>query len=124
MNRLIASRKKTKPVFLLGDWNVTFMSHSNQQATGEFLVPFYSILNVLSFNYAPHQKNKAHMSSLIYNVFTNDPLDHSTSGLFLKDTSDHLPQYFPLFQDISRMLNRISIFYFVIKTPKTSKNSN
>ena len=28
------------------------------------------------------------MSSLIYNIFTNDSLDHSTSGLFLKDTSD------------------------------------
>ena len=58
------------------------------------------------------------MSSLIYNIFTNDSLDHSTSGLFLKDTSDHLRQYFPLFQDISRMLKIISIFYFVIKTPQ------
>ena len=50
------------------------------------------------------------MSSLIYNIFTNDSLDHSTSGLFLKDTSDHLRQYFPLFQEQNVENNKYFLF--------------
>ena len=34
---------------------------------------------------------KANKASLIDNIFTNDPLRPSISGLFLNDISDHLP---------------------------------
>ena len=42
----------------------------------------------------------SHKASLIDNIFTNDPLSFSFSGLFINDLSDHLP----IFSLISRNL--------------------
>ena len=39
----------------------------------------------------------ANKALLIDNIFTNDPLRPSISGLFLNDISDHLPIFSPYF---------------------------
>ena len=75
--------KENKSVFLLGDWNLNLMNHSNHQPTSQFLDTLYSKMFPTRI--------MAHKASLIDNIFTNDALSHSISGLFVNDISDHLP---------------------------------
>ena len=106
--------KENKPVFLLGDWNVNLMSHSHHQATGEFLELFYSRMFFPLITRPT--RITAHKASLIDNIYTNNTLDHSTSGLFLNDISDHLP----IFSIISRYKQNVEknkYFTFRDKNP-------
>ena len=74
-----------------GDWNVNLMSHSHHQATGEFLELFY--FRMFFPLITRPTRITSHKASLIDNIYTNNTLDHSTSGLFLNDISDHLMIY-------------------------------
>ena len=80
---------ENKSVFLLGDWNVNIMNHSKHEATSQFLDTLYSKMFFPLISRPT--RLTAHKASLIDNIFTNDPLSHAISGLFLNDISDHLP---------------------------------
>ena len=81
--------KENKLVFLMGDWNLNLINHHCHKATSDFLDLLYSRM------YFPlitrPTRIRANKASLIDNIFTNDPLRPSISGLFLNDISDHLP---------------------------------
>ena len=81
--------KENKLVFLMGDWNLNLINHHCHKATSDFLDLLYSRM------YFPlitrPTRITANKASLIDNIFTNDPLRPSISGLFLNDVSDHLP---------------------------------
>ena len=66
--------KENKLVYLLADWNINSKT-------------FFLLIT------RPTRITE-HKASLIDNIFTNDPLNSSTNGLFLCDISDHLPIFF------------------------------
>ena len=78
-------------VFLLGDWIVNLMTLSKHQATSLFLDTLYSKM-FFPLILRP-TRITAHKASLIDNIFTNDPISHLISGLFVNDISDHLPVF-------------------------------
>ena len=80
--------KENKLVFLMADWNLNLINHHCHKATSDFLKLLYSRMFIpLITRPTIITANKA---SLIDNIFTNDPLRPSISGLFLNDISDHL----------------------------------
>ena len=81
--------KENKLVYLLADWNINLLCHSNHHATGEFLELMYS-KTFFPLIMRPTRITE-HKASLIDNILTNDPLNSSTNGRFLCDISDHLP---------------------------------
>ena len=70
---------------------MNLMNHSKHQATTQSLDILYSkMFFPLITRPTRITAHKASLS-LIDNIFTNDPLSYSISGLFLNDISDHLP---------------------------------
>ena len=73
----------------MGDWNLNLINHHCHKATSDFLDLLYSRMY---FPLTAHPTRiTANKASLTDNIFTNDPLHPSLSGLFLNDISDHLP---------------------------------
>ena len=56
----------------------------------------------------------SHKASLIDNIFTNEPLNQSLSGLFLNDISDHLP-IFAVIAEHEQIFRRNKYFTFCSK---------
>ena len=73
----------------MGDWNLNLINHHCHKATSDFLDLLYSRMYFLLITRPT--RITANKASLIDNIFTNDPLRPSISGLFLNDISDHLP---------------------------------
>ena len=72
----------------MGDRNLNLVNHHCHKATSDFLDLLYSrMFFPLITRPSRIMANKA---SLIDNIFTNDPLRPSISGLFLNDITDHL----------------------------------
>ena len=90
------------------------MSHSRHQATGEFLELFYSRMFFPLITRPT--RITAHKASLIDNIYTNNTLDHSTSGLFLNDISDHLP-IFSIISGYKQNVEKNKYFTFRDKNP-------
>ena len=90
------------------------MSHSHHQATGEFLELFYSRMFFPLITRPT--RITAHKASLIDNIYTNNTLDHSTSGLFLNDISDHLP-IFSIISGYKQNVEKNKYFTFRDKNP-------
>lgn len=63
--------KENKLVYLLADWNINLLCHSNHHATGEFLELMYS-KTFFPLITRPTRITE-HKASLIDNIFTNDP---------------------------------------------------
>ena len=80
---------KNKLVFLMGDWNLNLINHHCHKVTSDFLDLLYSRMFFPLITRPT--RIMASKNSLIDNIFTNDPLCPSISGLFLNDISDHLP---------------------------------
>ena len=81
--------KKNKLVFLMGDWNLNLINHHCHKVTSDFLDLLYSRMFFPLITRPT--RIMASKNSLIDNIFTNDPLCPSISGLFLNDISDLLP---------------------------------
>ena len=81
--------RENKIVYLLGDYNLNLLAHSRHQDTSKFLDLLYSRM-FFPLITRPTRITE-HRASLIDNIFTNDPLSQSVSGLFINDISDHLP---------------------------------
>ena len=80
-------------VLLIVTWNLNLINHHCHKATSDFLDLLYS--GMFFPLIARPTRVTANKASLIANIFTNNPLRPSISGLFLNDISDHLP-IFPL----------------------------
>ena len=80
---------KNKLVFLMGDWNLNLINHHCHKVTSDFLDLLYSRMFFPLITRPT--RIMASKNSLIDNIFTNDPLCPSISGLFLNDISDLLP---------------------------------
>ena len=81
--------KENKLVFLMGCWNLNLVNHHCHKATSDFLDLLYSrMFFPLVTRPTRITANKA--SLILDNIFPNDPLRPSLSGLFLNDISDHL----------------------------------
>ena len=72
----------------------------------------------------------SHKASLIDNIFTNEPLNQSLSGLFLNDISDHLP-IFAVTAEHEQIFRRNKYFTFcsnnqqnLIKVKSEIENAN
>ena len=89
---------ENKIVYLLGDYNLNLLAHSHHQDTSKFLDLFYCSM-FFPLITRPTRITE-HKPSLIDNIFTNDPLSQSVSGLCINNISDHLP----IFSLISRKL--------------------
>ena len=78
----------------MGVWNLNLINHHCHKATSDFLDLLYCrMFFPLITRPTRITGNKA---SLIDDIFTNDPLRPSISGLFLNDISDHLPIFSPI----------------------------
>ena len=73
----------------MGNWNFNLINHHCHKATSDFLDLLYSRMFFPLITRPT--RIMASKASLIDNIFTNDPLRPSISGLFLNDISDHLP---------------------------------
>ena len=69
--------------------NLNLINHHCHKATSDFLDLLYSRMFFPLITRPT--RITAKKASLIDNIFTNDPLRPSISGLFLNDISDHLP---------------------------------
>ena len=107
--------KENKLVYLLADWNINLLCHSNDHATGEFLELMYS-KTFFPLITRPTRITE-HKASLIDNIFTNDPFNSSTNGLFLCDISDHLP-IFSIVSTSDLNANERQFFGFRDKNPE------
>ena len=88
------------------------MNHSFHQATGEFLVLMFSRMFFPLITRPT--RITSHKASLMDNIFTNEPLNQSISGLFLNDISDHLP-IFPVIAEYEQIFHRNKYFTFCSK---------
>lgn len=89
--------KENKQVFLMANWNLNLINHHSHKATSDFLDLLYSrMFYPLITRRTRITANKA--SLIRDNIFLNDPLRPSLSGLFLNDISDHLPIFFTPFE--------------------------
>ena len=102
-------------MFLMGDWNLNFMNHSFHQATGEFLDLMFSRM---FFPLITRSTGiTSHKVLLTDNIFTNEPLDQSISGLFLMTYLIIFP-FLPFCLGVNRFSIEISILLFA---PRISK---
>ena len=76
-------------VFLIATWNLNLINHHCHKATSDFLDLLYSRMFFPLITRPT--RITANKVSLIANIFTNNPLRPSISGLFLNDISDHSP---------------------------------
>ena len=60
-----------------------------------------------------------HKASLIDNIFTNDPLSQSVSGLFISDISDHLPIFSLISRKLREDIDRDKFVFFSVKGVKS-----
>ena len=81
--------KENKLVFLMGDWNLNLINHHYHKVTNDSSDLLYSRMFFPLITRPT--RITANEASLIDNIFTNDPLCPSISGLFLYDISNHLP---------------------------------
>ena len=58
-------------------------------------------------------------ASLIDNIFTNDPLSQSVSGLFINDISDHLPIFSLISCKLRVDIDRDKFVFFSVKGVKS-----
>ena len=80
---------KNKKVYLCGDFNVDLLKYSCHDTTSNFIDQLYSYgLHPLIIKPTRITKESA---TIINNIFTNELLRVTSSGLIINDLSDHLP---------------------------------
>ena len=80
-----------KHAYIMGDFNIDLMKHSNCSSVNQFL----SIIYAYSFLPLIDKPSRITQSSfsLIDNIFTNNFDSDISSGLFVNDISDHFPVF-------------------------------
>ena len=76
-------------VYIIGDVNVNFLKYNEHANTEDYLNMLYSN-NFLPLITKPTRLTD-HSSTLIDHIYTNAPIENTTSGIALADISDNLP---------------------------------
>ena len=81
------SKISHKTIFICGDFNIDLLNPNKHKVTDDFVNTIYSM------NLYPKITRPTRITShtLIDNIFTNDIINSTTSGLLVSDISDHLP---------------------------------
>ena len=80
-------------MFIIGDVNINFLRHSEHTNTEDYLNRLYSN-NFLPLITKPTRlTDHSRSSTLIDHIYTNAPIQNTTSGIALADVSDHLPVF-------------------------------
>ena len=77
--------------YIIGDVNVNFLKYNEHANTEDYLNMLYSN-NFLPLITKPTRLTD-HSSTLIDHIYTNAPIENTTSGIALADISDHLPVF-------------------------------
>lgn len=80
-----------KPAFICGDFNIDLLNPNKHRVTDDFINTIYSMS--LFPKISRPTRITSHCATLIDNIFTNDILNSTISGLLITDISDHLPIY-------------------------------
>ena len=88
IDRLFNQVAIKKAIFTCGDFNIDLFKHDSRSGTKYFLDLMFS-LGMYPIITKPTRISKARID----NIFTNDINSDITSGLFITDTSDHLPVF-------------------------------
>ena len=78
-------------VNIIGDVNINFLRYNEHANTEDYLNMLYSN-NFLPLITKPTRLTD-HSSTLIDHIYTNAPIQNTTSGIALADVSDHLPVF-------------------------------
>ena len=78
-------------VYIIGDVNINFLKYNEHANTEDYLNMLYSN-NFLPLITKPTRLTD-HSSTLIDHIYTNAPIQNTTSGIALADISDHLPVF-------------------------------
>ena len=78
-------------VYIIGDVNLNFLRYNEHANTEDYLNMLYSN-NFLPLITKPTRLTD-HSSTLIDHIYTNAPIQNTTSGIALADVSDHLPVF-------------------------------
>ena len=78
-------------VYIVGDVNINFLKYNEHANTEDYLNMLYSN-NFLPLITKPTRLTD-HSSTLIDHIYTNAPIQNTTSGIALADVSDHLPVF-------------------------------
>ena len=78
-------------VYIIGDVNINFLKYNEHANTEDYLNMLYSN-NFLPLITKPTGLTD-HSSTLIDHIYTNAPIQNTTSGIALADISDHLPVF-------------------------------
>ena len=76
----------------MGDFNMNLINFQHHHTTGEFLDGLHS--NMFFPMITRPSQITSHTATFLDNIFMNTFFDHSRSGLFITDISDHLPVFF------------------------------
>ena len=83
--------KRKQHVYIIGDVNINFLKYNEHANTEDYLNMLYSN-NFLPLITKPNRLTD-HSSTLIDHIYTNAPIQNTTSGIALADISDHLPVF-------------------------------
>lgn len=78
-------------VYIIGDVNINLLRYNEHTNTEDYLNMLYSN-NFLPLITKPTRLTD-HSSTLIDHIYTNAPIQNTTSGIALADISDHLPVF-------------------------------
>ena len=92
LKNIIKSLSKRKQhVYIIGDVNINFLKYNEHANTEDYLNMLYSN-NFLPLITKPTRLTDD-SSTLIDHIYTNAPIQNTTSGIALADISDHLPVF-------------------------------
>ena len=90
-NIIKSLNNRKQHVYIIGDVNVNFLKYNEHANTEDYLNMLYSN-NFLPLITKPTRLTD-HSSTLIDHIYTNAPIENTTSGIALADISDHLPVF-------------------------------
>ena len=80
-----------KTIFICGDFNIDLLNPNKHKMTDDFINTLYS-MNLYPKITRP-TRITSHCATLIDNIFINDIINSTISGLLVNDISDHLPVF-------------------------------
>lgn len=85
------TNKSHKTIFICGDFNIDLLNPNKHKMTDDFINTVYSMS--LYPKITRPSRITLHCATLIDNIFTNDIVHNTISGLLISDISDHLPVF-------------------------------
>ena len=94
-NILKSLSNRKQHIYIVGDVNINFLKCNEHANTEDFLNMLYSnnFLTKPTRLITKPTRLTDHSSTLIDHIYTNAPIQNTTSGIALADVSDHLPVF-------------------------------